>query len=176
MARILTDGTTDTSTSKSRIPVRLVGQVQKYREPYTGKNRDEKSPGKGVKSNPQIFSENFQNQFSKKKTDRRFQNRPLKYSRQTRIDQIRHDRPRAMPDSDGSNTPKDDKGPQFLLARSLIEQVHTRPDAHASLNAYPAHSLKHDEDDAQSPVSRAHCITLHYSESLTRYSGIDQSL
>ena len=31
-----------------------------------------------------------------------------------------------MSDSEGSNTPKDDDGPQFLVARSLIEQVHTR--------------------------------------------------
>ena len=89
-----------------------------------------------------------------------------------------------MPDTEGNTTPKDDGGPDFLQASKLIAQVHSRLNAHNLLNAYSAHCLEHDEDDAQSPVPRTHYITLHITitqsqwpdtvaltKALARYSG-----
>ena len=65
-----------------------------------------------------------------------------------------------MSDNEGNATPKTDGGPDFLLASTLIDQVHPRSNALHLLYAYSAHCPDPDEDDAQSPVSRAHYITL----------------
>ena len=72
-----------------------------------------------------------------------------------------------MSDNEGDTTPKADGGPEFLRASTLIDQVHSRSNAHRLLYAYSAHCLDLDEDDAQSPVPRAHYIT-HYQLQLPK--------
>ena len=65
-----------------------------------------------------------------------------------------------MSDIEGDTTPKADGGPEFLRAGALIDQVHSHSNAPHLLYAHSAHCLDPDEDHAQSPVSRAHYITL----------------
>ena len=132
---------------------------KKCRRPHTSDNQQTPSTGEGRgQIHPQKSSKNFQNKISKKKTAASFSNLPLntraklEFTRSDKSDRERCPITKAMPPEDRWRT-------------RLPTSKYTDRSGTPSLNrsAHTLHDL--DEDDDQSPVSRAHYITFIKSRS-----------
>ena len=77
----------------------------------------------------------------------------------------------AMADADGPNTPKCE-GPEFLLLEKATDQVQDPPQCPRITRCSIVPCLDDKNDNAQSPVSRAHYGRSHYPTSLTNTESL----